>query len=41
VAQVRTSAGIAWKFNAKSIDAELSKIKLMESSGFIEPGKIK
>jgi hypothetical protein len=41
VAQVRTSSGIAWKFNAKLIDAELSKIKLMESSGFIEPGKIK
>jgi hypothetical protein len=41
VAQVRTSTGIVWKFNAKLIDAELSKIKLMESSGFIEPGKIK
>lgn len=41
VAQVRTSTGTVWKFNAKLIDAELSKIKLMESSGFIELGKIK
>ena len=41
VAQVRTSIGIVWKFNAKLIDAELSKIKLMETNGFIEPSKIK
>ena len=41
VAQVRTSTGIVWKFNTKLIDAELSKIKLMESNGFIEPSIVK
>lgn len=41
VAQVRTSSGIIWKYDAKLINEELSKLKLKATNGILEPMKEK